>query len=119
MSDNAVLDKSYQFALRVVRLYKHLSEAKQEWVLSKQLLNTGTHVGAHVKAAQEAESRADFFHEMNVALKMASKTEYWLQILRDGEFLDEKQFASINADCAELLKLLTVITKPTRRAQEN
>lgn len=119
MSQNVVLEKSYQFALRIVRLYKHLSETKKEYVLSKRMLDAGTTVGAHVKAAQEAESKPDFFHEMNAALKMATKTEYWLELLYDGEFLDQREFDSIHADCEEMLKLLKSITKPTRRSTEN
>jgi four helix bundle protein len=119
MSQNVVLEKSYQFALRIVRLYKHLSETKKEYVLSKRMLDTGTSIGAHVKAAQEAESKPDFFHEMNAALKMATKTEYWLELLHGGEFLDQREFDSIHTDCEEILKLLKSITKPTRRTPEN
>jgi len=86
MGQSVALDKSYAFALRVVRLYKHLTEEQREFVLSRQTLTAGTHVGAHVKSAQEAESKAAFAHEMSVALQKASETEYWLQLLRDGEF---------------------------------
>jgi len=114
MSPNVVLEKSYKFALRIVRLYKYLSEEKREFVLSKQLLSAGTYVGAHVKGAQEAESKTGFFHEMNAALQRASQTGYWLQLLHDGEFLTDGEFASIHADCEELVKLLKAITKPTR-----
>lgn len=119
MDENAVLEKSYKFALRVVRLYKHLCETKKEFVLSRQMLFTGTSIGEHVKGAQEVESRPDFFHEMNAGLKMASKNEYWLELLRDGEFLDNKEFTSIHADCVELIKLLKSITKPTRRTKSD
>lgn len=118
-NENAVLEKSYKFALRVVRLYKHLCEAKKEFVLSRQMLFTGTTIGEHIKGAQEADSRTDFFHEMSLGLKMASKNEYWLELLRDGEFLDSKEFTSIHTDCVELIKLLKSITKPTRRAKTN
>jgi four helix bundle protein len=82
--------------------------------LSRQVLAAGTYVGAHVKSAQEAESKAGFAHEMGVALQKASETEYWLQLLRDAEYLDEKFFASIHADCLELIKLLTAIVKTAR-----
>jgi four helix bundle protein len=114
MSENIVLEKSYKFALRIVRLYKYLTELKKEYVLSKQMLLSGTNVGAHVKAAQEAESRAGFFREMNAALQDASKCEYWLQLLCDGEFLEDKEFNSIHTDCEELIKLTKKITEPTR-----
>jgi four helix bundle protein len=117
VSEQVVLERSYRFALRIVRLYKFLSEEKKEFVLSKQVLLAGTGVGAHVKAAQEADSRAAFAHEMSLALQRASATEYWLELLRDAEYLDEKAFASIHADCVELLRLLTSIVKTARRPQ--
>jgi four helix bundle protein len=114
MSENIVLEKSYKFALRIVKLYKYLIEARKEFVLSKQMLLSGTNVGARVKAAQEAESRTSFFREMNAALQHASKCEFWLQLLRDGEFLEDKEFNSIHTDCVELIKLTKKITEPTR-----
>lgn len=116
MSKNIVQEKSYAFALRIVRLYKWLCEEEREFVLSKQVLIAGTYIGARVKSAEEAESKAGFAHEMSVALQKASETEYWLQLLRDGEYLDEKSFNSIHEDCVELLKLLTSIVKTSRRA---
>jgi four helix bundle protein len=115
MSDNVVLEKSYRFALRMVRLYKHLTEEKREFILSKQALQAGTDIGAHVKSAQEAEARAGFYHEMNIAAQRASATEYWLQLLRDGEYLADNSFTSIHGDCVELKKLLTAITKSAKR----
>ena len=113
-SENIVLEKSYKFALRTVKLYKYLIEVKKEFVMSKQMLYSGTNVGAHVKGAQEAESRTGFFHEMNAALQNASKCEFWLQLLHDGEFLEDKEFNSIHADCVELIRLTKKITEPTR-----
>ncbi len=115
MSKNVVLEKSYAFALRIVRLYKWLCEEEREYVLSKQTLIAGTYIGAHVKSAEEADTKAGFAHEMSVALQKASETEYWLQLLRGGEYLDEKSFDSIHADCVELIKLLTSIVKTSRR----
>lgn len=117
MSDQVTLEKSYHFALRIVRLYKFLTEEKKEFVLSKQVLLAGTYVGAHVKAAQEAESKVAFAHEMSAALQKASETEYWLHLLCDAEHLDEKAFASIHADCVEMIKLLTAIVKTVKRSQ--
>jgi four helix bundle protein len=117
MSENVILEKSYRFALRIVRLYKFLTEEKKEFVLSKQVLLAGTDVGAHAKAAQEAESKAIFIQEMSVALRRASQTQYWLQLLRDAEYLDEKAFASIHDDCVELIRLLTSTVKTARRPQ--
>ena len=118
-SENPILEKSYKFALRIVKLYLYLTEEKKEYVMSKAMLTVGTGIGAHVKAAQEAESRPDFFHEINAALKDASKTEYWLQLLHDSDYLGDKQFSSIHADCVELIKLSKSIAKPTRRSSSN
>jgi four helix bundle protein len=115
--DNPILTKSYQYALRTVRLYKYLSDEKREFVLSKQLLFTGTQIGAHVKAAQEAESRGGFFHEMQLALQEALRQEYWLQLLNESEYLTPPQFDSMHADLLELIKLLKKITRPTRRSE--
>ena len=119
MSENIILEKSYKFALRIVKLYQYLTEEKREFVMSKALLTVGTGIGVHVKASQEAESKTDFYHEMNAALKDASKTDFWLQLLHDSDFLDDKQFSSMHADCEELLRLSKSITKPTRRPPSN
>lgn len=113
---NPVLAKSYAFALRIVRLYKYLTEEKHEYVLSKQALTTGTEIGAYVKAAQEAEAKSIFHQEMSTALRKATRTEYWLQLLFDGGFLEETAFDSIHADCVELIRLLSSITKSTRQS---
>src|SRR2546427_11775737 len=106
MNQSIVKDKSYSFAVRIVRLYKFLTEEKHEFILSKQVLRSGTSIGANVKEGLQAESRADFIHKLSIALKEASETEYWLQLLKDTEFLDQHAFDSINADCVSLLKLL-------------
>ena len=97
-----VADKSYAFAVRVVNVYKFLSE-KKEYVLSKQLLRSGTSIGAMVKEAEHAQSKADFLNKMNVALKEASETSYWLILLRDTDYLTKEKFDSLNRDCEELL----------------
>lgn len=115
MSQNVIQEKSYSFALRIVRLYKHLCDQRQEFVLSRYRLSAGTIIGARVKAAQEAGSRAGFIHEMSVALQQASETEYWLQLMHGGELLTDQEFASINADCIELEKLLTAIVKSSKQ----
>src|SRR5215813_15564234 len=98
MGENIILEKSYTFALRTVRLYKYLTEVKKEFIISKRMLTDGTDLGAHVKAAQEAEGRSGFIHEMSAALQKSSRVEYWLQLLHESEFLDDRQFNSINAD---------------------
>ena len=114
MTDNPVLDKAIKFALRIVKLYRYLSEEKKEYVLSKQILLSGTHIAKFIKDANKAESKQVFAHDMQIALKRASETEFWLLILFEGEFLDEKPYHSINGDCVELIKLLTSIVKTSK-----
>ncbi len=116
MSENIVLDKSYQFALRIVNLHKYLADEKREYVMSKSLLSRGTAIGERIKAAQEAESRAFFASDMGAALRNASATEFWLNLLHDGGFVSDKQHDSMLADCKELIRLLTKITKTTDRS---
>jgi four helix bundle protein len=114
MSQNVIVEKSYAFALRVVRLYRYLCDEKKEYVLSRKLLNTGTDIGAHVKAAQEAEAKPGFVHEMSLALQLTSQTEYWLQLLQEADYLEPEQFTSIQADCLDLIRLLTAIVKSAK-----
>jgi four helix bundle protein len=114
-SENVVLEKSYKFALRIVKLYKYLTEEKKEFVMSKSLLSRGTAIGERVKSAQEAESRAIFASDMGAALRNASATEFWLNLLHDGGFMDDREHNSMLADCKELIRLLTKITKTTDR----
>jgi len=117
MGENIILEKSYKFALRIVKLYKYLTDVRKEFVISKRLLADGTDLGAHVKAAQEAEGRSGFIHEMSAALQKSSRVEFWLQLLRDSDFLVEKEFDSMNADNQELFSLLTSIVKTSRSRQ--
>ena len=93
---DGIRDKSFAFAVRIIRLYKILSAEKREFVLSKQLLRSGTAIGALVKEAEQAQSKPDFLNKMNIALKEASETEYWLLLLKETECITEKEFASIN-----------------------
>ena len=118
MKENIVMNKSYAFALRIIKLYKHLIGNQKEYVLSKQVLRSGTSIGALVKEAEHAQSKADFINKMNVALKEANETEYWLMLLKDSEYLDEKSFVSIHADSSELIKLLASIVKTTKQIRE-
>lgn len=115
MSGSPVKDKSYKFAIRIVNVYKHLTETKREYVMSKQMLRSGTSIGANIREANQAESKADFIHKMSIALKEASETEYWLELLRDTQFLEQKEFDSLHKDCEEVLKLLTSIIKTSRQ----
>ena len=118
MKNNTVMDKSYAFALRIIKSYKYLCTEKKEFVLSKQLLRSGTSIGALIKEAEHAQSRADFINKMSVALKEANETEYWLMLLHDSEYLDEKGYSSIVEDCKELIRLLVSIVKSTKQTLE-
>ena len=113
MNENVVVDKSFDFAVRVVNLYKHLASTKKEFVLSKQLLRSGTSIGANVSEAQQGQSKRDFLMKMNIALKEASETKYWLRLLKATDYLTDKEQESILNDCIELEKLLTSIVKTT------
>ena len=114
MNKNVIKDKSYKYALRVIKAYKFLSEDKREFVLSKQLLRSGTSIGALVREAEHAQSKADFINKMNIALKEANETEYWLLLLKDSDYIDAKSFESIQKDCVEVIKLLISIVKTTK-----
>jgi len=117
--DNQVVDKSKDFAIRIVKLYKYLCETKHEYILSKQLLRSGTSIGANIKEAIQAQSTPDFLFKLNISLKEASETEYWLEILHETEYLTEKEFNSIYPDCEELLRLLVSIIKSTRKNSDS
>src|SRR6187397_2010906 len=104
MTENVIKTKSYAFALRIVKLYKHLSADKKEFVLSKQLLRSGTSNGANVAEAVGGITKADFSAKLSIAYKEALETEYWLQLLKDSDYLDENAFISIFQDCVELSK---------------
>ncbi len=109
MKESIIRDKSYKFASRIVKIYKFLTTEQREFVLSKQLLRSGTAIGALIREGQYAQSDLDFIHKFSIALKEANETQYWLELLKDNDFIDEKSFISINNDCVELIKLLTSI----------
>ena len=113
--ENVLKEKSYAFALRIVKAYKHLSHEK-EFVLSKQLLRAGTSIGANVTEANQAQSRPDFISKLGIALKETVETEYWLNLLRDGQFLTKSQADSLVTDCLELKAILTAAIKTTKAA---
>ena len=110
-TNNIIVTKSKAFALRVINLNKFLCNEKKEYVLSKQLLKSGTSIGANVKEAIRGQSKADFYSKMNIALKEASETEYWLELLFESGYINETEFNSIYTDCQELIRILTSITK--------
>ncbi len=108
--NNVVRDKSKQFAIRIVNLYKYLCQ-NDERVMSKQLLRSGTSVGANIAESECAASKNDFLNKLYIALKECNETLYWLELLFETNYLDEKQYDSINKDCEELKKLLVAVTK--------
>jgi len=112
--DATIEQKSFQFAIRIVNLYKYLRKEKTEFVLSKQLLRSGTSIGANVAEAQQAQSRADFISKLNIALKEAAETNYWLRLLQATDFLSDAEFQSVHNDCRELEKILTSILKSAK-----
>ena len=109
--ENGVKSKSFVFAVRVVKLYQFLVDQKKEFVLAKQLLRSGTSVGAMIREAEHAESRNDFKHKMSVAQKEINESIYWLELLKETKFLSKKEFDSLNADAVELIKMVTAIIK--------
>jgi len=112
---NIIKEKSFAFALRIVKLHRFLNEEKREYVLSKQLLRSGTAVGALVREAEQAESKADFIHKMAIALKEANETDYWVELLFQSERINQKKYESIKPDAVELIKLLTSIIKTSKQ----
>ena len=112
--ENVIAAKSYAFAIRIINLYKFLNTEKKEFILSKQVLKSGTAIGALVREAEHAQSKADFLNKMNIALKEANETEYWLMLLKDTGYIQQAEFDSIIKDCEEVLKLLVSIVKSTK-----
>lgn len=113
MSESIIENKSFDFAVRTVNLYKHLSTEKKEFVLSKQLLRCGTSIGANVSEGERGQSKADFNAKMNIALKEANETYYWLRLLHQTEYLSDKEFASMQTDIDEIIAILVSICKKT------
>lgn len=108
--------KSFDFALRIVKLYQYLAAEKKEYVLSKQLLRSGTSIGAMIRESEHAESKSDFIHKLLIGLKEANEADYWIELLYKSNFIDEKSFQSIQKDIKEILKLLTAIIKASKTA---
>ena len=112
--ENAIKDKSTKFAIRIIEMYKYLQSEKSETVMSKQLLRSGTSIGANVSEGVYAQSRNDFISKMSIALKEAAETEYWLELLIKTGYITEKQHNSMREDCREVIKLLAAIVKSTK-----
>ena len=111
MSYNAIADKSFKFAVRIVNLRKYLIDSKNEFVISKQLLRCGTSIGANIAEAEKAQSTADFYTKLTIALKEANETNYWLRLLNATDYLNDDEFKSIDIEATELIALLVSITK--------
>ena len=117
--DNVVLEKSYALALRMVKLYGYLTEEKREFVLSKQILRSGTSIGANMEEAVGAQSEKDFLSKISIAYKEARETKYWLRLLNDSGYLEEEQAQSLFMDIEEMLKLLGSIQRTLKQKIRN
>jgi len=112
--ENVVQQKSYAFAVRIVKLYQYLTSTKKEYVLSKQILRSGTSIGANVEEAIGGQSKADFISKLSIAYKEARETSYWLRLLKDTDYLTEKEFQSIHPDVEELCRIIGSIQKSAK-----
>lgn len=115
MSLNIIETKSFDFAIRTVNLYKYLIKHKKEYIMSKQLMRSGTSIGANVAEAEKGQSRADFNAKMNIAMKEANETYYWLRLLYSTDYLTEKEFVSMERDIKEILAIITAICRKTNQ----
>ena len=113
--NNIIEKKSFEFAIRIVNIYKHLTTEKKEFVMSKQLLKSGPSIGANISEGEQAQSKADFHSKMCIALKEANETYYWLRLLFATDYINEKEYASIEIDIKEIVALLTSICKTTQQ----
>ena len=116
MKNNLVADKSIEFSIRIIKVYKTLIENRKEFILSKQMLRSGTSIGALIREAEHAQSKADFLNKMNIALKEANETAYWFLLLYKGEYLNQQEYDSLEIDIKELIKLLVKIVKTTKKS---
>src|SRR5260221_14200307 len=111
--DNIIIQKSYAFALQIIQLYKSLIE-KKEYVLSKQILRSGTSIGANIHEAVSGESKKDFIHKLGIAVKEARETSYWLNLLKDGGYIINDEFNKLNNSCDEIIRMLNSIILTTK-----
>lgn len=114
MGESVLKTKSYDFALRMIKLSRYLVAEKKEYVLSKQILRSGTSIGANIEEANQGQSKADFIHKLSIAHKEAFETNYWLRLLRDSEILEETLAASLLKDCEEIQRILTSSIKTSK-----
>ena len=118
MKDNVVKEKSFEFSVRIVNLYKHLTTSRQEHIISKQLLRSGTSIGANICEAEQAQSTLDFLSKMNISLKESAESDYWIRLLHRTGYLNDEEYKSIIKDCRDLTKLLVSIVKSTKENNE-
>ncbi|MCL1864956.1 MAG: four helix bundle protein [Spirochaetes bacterium] len=114
MKESILKEKSFRFAVRIVNLYKYLCKEKKEFVLSKQILRSGTSVGAMIREAEHSESKADFIHKIAIAQKEINETIYWLELLKETEYIPNSEFESFNADAVEIIKMITSSIKTAK-----
>lgn len=114
LKENILKTKSFDFAVRIIKLYKYLKKEHGEYVLSQQLIRSGTSIGALIREAEHAESTKDFIHKLSIGLKEANESEYWIDLLFATDFITKKMYDSLKKDCVELLKLLVASVKTTR-----
>ena len=115
MKENVIVDKSKKFALRIIRMYRYLCDKKKEFVLSKQVLRSGTSIGVNVREAERGQSKADFMAKMSIALKEADETLYWLELLHESDLLSANEFSGIYNDGQEIVRILVSITQTSKR----
>ncbi len=115
MGKSILKSKSYSFAIHIVRLAQFLREEKNEFILSKQVLRCGTAIGALIREAEFAQTKADFIHKMTIALKEANETDYWISILKDTEYINAKQYDSLCSRCGELIAMLIATVKTGKK----
>ena len=116
--NNPVLEKSKAFAIRIIRLYQYLTTEKKEYILSKQILKSGTSIGANIRESVRAQSTADFQAKMQISLKEADETEYWLELLKETDYITGKAAESLLADCEELIRLVVAIVKTSKDGKQ-
>lgn len=117
MKENIIKDKTFAFGKRIIKICIYLEEKRKEFVLSKQLKRSGTAPGALVREAEHAESKKDFIHKMSIGLKEANETEYWLHMLKEGKYISENEFESIQKDCDEIIRILVAIVKSSKNGK--
>ena len=116
MKENILRKKSFDFAVRIVNLFKYLKDDKKEFILSKQILRSGTSVGAMVRESEHAQSKADFINKLSIAQKEINETIYWLELMIETNYIDRTQFESLNSDALELIRLITSSLKTAKQS---